>query len=84
MYGDAEVRVENGHLAVKFLPNPDLTGDLTHWQFDTFEIAWRHKFPWFSKGKVQFLLDEQGKVTEMKINVPNDDFWFYELEFKKK
>jgi CubicO group peptidase (beta-lactamase class C family) len=84
MYGDAEVKVENGRLAVKFLPNPDLTGDLTHWQFDTFEIAWRHKFPWFSKGKVQFLLDEQGKVTEMKINVPNDDFWFYELEFKKK
>jgi fumarate reductase subunit D len=23
-------------------------------------------------------------VTELKLDVPNDDFWFYELEFKRK
>jgi CubicO group peptidase (beta-lactamase class C family) len=84
MYGDVQVTVEGERLAVKFLPNPDLTGDLTHWHFDTFEVRWRKRFAFFGKGKVQFLLDEQGKVTEMKVNVPNDDFWFTELEFKKK
>jgi hypothetical protein len=84
MYGDAQVTVEGEHLAIKFLPNPDLTGDLSHWHFDTFEVQWRRRFPFFGKGKVQFLLDEQGKVIEMKVNVPNDDFWFTELEFKKK
>lgn len=57
---------------------------LTHWHFDTFEVQWRKRLPWFGKGKVQFHLDEQGKVTEMKVTVPNDDFWFTELEFKKK
>ncbi len=84
MYGDAQVTVEGGRLAIKFLPNPDLTGDLSHWHFDTFEIHWHKRFAFFGKGKVQFLMDEQGKVTEMKVNVPNDDFWFTELEFKKK
>ncbi len=84
MYGDAEVRMENGKLVLVFLANPDFTGDLTHWHFDTFEVKWRTAFPWFGKGKVQFLPDNAGRVTEMKVDVPNEDFWFDELEFKKK
>ena len=84
MYGDAEVKMENGNLVVVFLPNPELTGDLNHWHFDTFEVKWRTAFPWFGRGKVQFLLDNRGQVVEMKIDVPNEDFWFDELEFKKK
>ncbi len=84
MYGDATVSVENGHLVVRFLPNPDLVGDLKHWHFDTFVIEWRREFAWFNEGTVQFLLDPTGKVTELKIDVPNKDLWFYELEFKKK
>ncbi|MFB3906068.1 MAG: serine hydrolase [Acidobacteriota bacterium] len=84
MYGDAEVKVENGNLVLVFLPNRELTGDLTHWHFDTFEVKWRTAFPWFGKGKVQFLLDSIGQVVEMKVDVPNEDFWFDELEFKKK
>ncbi|RPI28648.1 MAG: serine hydrolase [Acidobacteria bacterium] len=84
MYGDAEIKVEDGRLVLAFLPNPELTGDLTHWHFDTFAVKWRTAFPWFGKGKVQFLLDDEGQVVEMKIDVPNEDFWFTELEFKKK
>jgi len=84
MYGDAEVKLENGNLVLVFLPNRELTGDLTHWHFDTFEVKWRSAFPWFGKGKVQFLLDNAGQVTELKVDVPNEDFWFDELEFKKK
>lgn len=84
MYGDARVSLENGALVLRFLPAPELTGELTHWHYDTFEVRWRRKFPWFDKGKVQFLLDAAGQVTEMKIDVPNEDFWFTELEFKRK
>lgn len=84
MYGDATVTVEGDHLVVAFIPNPDLVGDLTHRHFDTFVIEWRQDFAWFDEGTVQFLLDPNGDVVEMKIDVPNDDLWFYELEFKKK
>jgi len=84
MYGDAEVKIEDGRLVLVFLPNRELTGDLTHWHFDTFEVKWRNAFPWFGKGKVQFLLDNRAHVVEMKVDVPNEDFWFDELEFRKK
>jgi hypothetical protein len=33
---------------------------------------------------VQFLLDKMGEVVEMKVDVPNEDLWFTELEFKRK
>ena len=81
---DVVVRLEEGRLVLKLLPAPELEGDLTHWHLDTFEIQWRKKFPWFGKGKVQFLLDMDGKVTEFRMDVPNDDFWFHELEFKRR
>jgi hypothetical protein len=84
MYGQAEVRLENGKLVLTLLPNPDLVGDLSHWHYDTFVIEWRKKFPWFGSGKVQFVLDQNARVAEMKIDVPNEDFWFTELEFKKE
>ncbi len=84
MYGDATVAVEDGHLVVAFQPNPDLVGDLSHWHYDTFVIEWRKQFAWFDKGTVQFVMDASGEVVEMKIDVPNDDFWFTELEFKKR
>ena len=84
MYGDATVTVEGGRLVVSFRPNPDLVGDLSHWHYDTFVIEWRKQFAWFGKGTVQFLMDARGEVAEMKIDVPNEDLWFTELEFKKK
>jgi hypothetical protein len=46
--------------------------------------AWRHAFPWFGDGLVQFRLDDQGNVIDMRIDVPNDDFWFTELELKRR
>ncbi len=82
-YGDAEVKEENGTLVLRLLPNPEFVADLSHWHYDTFEIQWRKKFPWFGNGKVQFLMDVAGKVVEIKLDVPNEDFWFHELEFKR-
>lgn len=84
LYGDATVELEDGFLVLRMLPNPDLVGDLTHWHHDTFLIQWRHEFPWFDDGWAQFVLNRNGKVVEMKLDVPNEDFWFHELEFRKR
>jgi len=84
MYGDATVSSEDGHLVLRFLPNPELIADLTHLHHDTFLMEWRDAFAWFGAGAATFVLDAYGAVTEMKLDVPNDDFWFYELEMKKR
>ena len=84
MYGDAKVTEENGRLVVRLLPSPAYVGDLEHWHFDTFRIKWRESVVYpYPRGWVTFHLDHQGKVSEMKIDVPNPDFDFKELEFKR-
>jgi CubicO group peptidase (beta-lactamase class C family) len=81
LYGNATVAVEDGHLVVRLLPAAELVGDLRHLHYDTFVVEWRNRFPWFGRGTVQFILDRSGTPGEMKIDVPNGDFWFTELEF---
>ncbi|MBX7218836.1 MAG: serine hydrolase [Blastocatellia bacterium] len=83
MYGDATVTVENGKLAVKLLPSVHFTGDLEHWHYDTFRLTWRDTNYPFRKGFVTFILNAQGAVEEMKVDCPNNDFDFKELEFKR-
>jgi CubicO group peptidase (beta-lactamase class C family) len=85
MYGDATVTAEEGKLVLRFLPSPNFVGDLEHWHFDTFRVHWRDSVVYpFPRGFVTFTLNEGGRVNEMKIDVPNDDFDFKELEFKRK
>jgi hypothetical protein len=84
LYGEARVTLENGRLALRLLPNPDLVGDLTHWHFDTFALQWRRRFPWFGGGRAQFVLDQDVRITELKLDVPNDDFWFWEPRFLRR
>ena len=33
---------------------------------------------------MQFLLDAHGEIIEMKMDIPNEDFWFTELELRRK
>jgi CubicO group peptidase (beta-lactamase class C family) len=84
MYGDAEVRLEDGGLVLRLLPNPDLVADLEHRQHDSWVIEWRRPFPWFGKGVAQFVLGMDGEVDELRLNVPNQDLWFHELELEKR
>jgi hypothetical protein len=84
MYGDASVSLENGHLVLRLLPNPDLVADLEHLHYDTFIIRWRKEFAWFGKGTANFVMDAAGRIEEMKLSVPNDDFWFEELDMTRK
>jgi CubicO group peptidase (beta-lactamase class C family) len=84
MYGDATVSLEDGKLVLRILPNKDLVADLTHLHFDTFAINWRTESAWFGSGTAHFVMDSEGAFTEIKLDVPNDDLWFYELELKRK
>jgi CubicO group peptidase (beta-lactamase class C family) len=84
MYGEARVTEENGRLVLRLVPAPNFVGDLEHWQYDTFRVKWRESVSYpFPKGFVTFTLNAKGKVDEMKIDVPNPDFDFKELEFKR-
>lgn len=83
LYGEAKVSEENGKLVVRLVPAPNFVGDLEHWHYDTFRITWRNSNYPFPKGFVTFVLTAQGKVGELKLDVPNPDFDFTELEFKR-
>ncbi len=84
MYGDATVTKEGESMVLRLLPNKDLVADLKHLHYDTFVIEWRDEFAWFGNGTATFVMDAKGDIEEMKLDVPNDDLWFYELEFQKQ
>jgi len=82
MYGDAVVEVSEVQLTVQLVPTPIFIATLDHWHFDTFELTF-HGVPSLPSGFCTFVLGADGKVAEMKIDVPNPDFDFTELEFLK-
>ena len=84
MYGDATITEENGKLVLRLVPAPNFVADLEHWHYDTFIIKWRNSVSYnFPRGWVTFTIGGNGKTDELKINQPNNDFWFYELDFKR-
>jgi CubicO group peptidase (beta-lactamase class C family) len=86
LYGDVEVapgREDQGGLELYFKPTPLHDALLSHWHYDTFELTWQkqHMLP---PGKATFVLDAQGKVTELKIVVDNPDLDFTELKLVRQ
>ena len=80
---DVSVTLENGGLVLR-LPHGELVADLRHRQLETFLIDWRREWAWFEDGVATFVLDEAGKVVELKLNVPNQDIFFEELVLKRE
>jgi len=62
MYGEATVRAEGPKLVLRY---GTMTGDLEHWQHDTFRSRWRQRHQ--GKTLVTFDLDADSKVDEMKV-----------------
>lgn len=83
VYGSIEIKEINGELKAYFEHTPLFEGDMEHWHFDTFTIELK-KVPSLPKGKVQFILDENAKVKKLVVDIPNPDFDFTELDFKKE
>ena len=84
LYGAVDIAEENGHLVMRFSRSPNFVADLEHWHYDTFQIKWRPSVAYnFPRGFVTFTIDKDGKTDELKIDQPNNDFWFYELHPKR-
>jgi len=82
LYGDAEVYLQGDQLMVHLLPTDIFVGHLDHWQYNTWQIEFTG-VPSLPKGLVNFTINANGGVDEMIIDVPNPDFDFTELIFKK-
>jgi len=84
LYGAVNITEENGRLVMRFSHSPNFVADLEHWHYDTFQIKWRPSVAYnFPRGFVTFTIDKNGKTDELKIDQPNNDFWFYELHPKR-
>lgn len=84
MYGEVTVAEDNGHLVLRLGPAPSFVADLEHWQLDTFQIHWRPTVHYnFPRGFVTFTIDKNAKTDQLKIDQPNNDFWFYELDLHR-
>jgi CubicO group peptidase (beta-lactamase class C family) len=84
MYGDVTVTEEGGKLVLRLGPAPNFVADLEHWHLDTFQIHWRPSVHYnFPRGFVTFTIDKNGETDQLKIDQPNNDFWFYELDLHR-
>ena len=63
MYGKATVALEHNALILRY--GPAFTGDLAHWNFDTFRVTWRD--PRLGAGFVTFGLGAMGTVDHMNV-----------------
>jgi CubicO group peptidase (beta-lactamase class C family) len=73
-YGDVTLAEEQGHLVIRFVPAPAFTGDLEHWQYDTFRVHWRVRS--LPDAFVTFALRPDGTVdiARMAAVSPSTDF----------
>jgi CubicO group peptidase (beta-lactamase class C family) len=62
LYGDATIALEQGRLVLRFVHSPAFTGDLEHWQHDTFRTHWRT--PGLAEAYVTFHLNPDGSIAE--------------------
>jgi CubicO group peptidase (beta-lactamase class C family) len=74
LYGDASVAVEQGTLVLRFVHSPAFTGDLEHWQHDTFRTHWRAAN--LAEAYVTFHLNPDGSIAEFVMDAvsPLADF----------
>ena len=67
IYGDAEVTLEKGVLTLDPKAHPTVSGQLKHWQFDTFLCTWTD--PFWDQSMVYFELHDAGKVSTFRFTV---------------
>ncbi len=76
-YGDIAIALENGRLVMRFGHTPALTGDLEHWQHDTFIARWRDR-ELRADAYLTFALKPDGSVDQARMAAvsPETDFSF--------
>jgi len=84
LYGDVQVEAREGKLIMRMLPSSNMSASLTPWHGDVFAIQWDKRAAWFTGGLAQFGLSPLAEVLDLKLDVPNEDLWFDELDLKRK
>ncbi len=83
MLGAITISEANGKLQLDFEHAPDLSADLDHWHYDTFEIKWHNTHAWFDFGTIQFHFNNEREIVGFEFDVPNNDIFFHELKVRK-
>jgi CubicO group peptidase (beta-lactamase class C family) len=85
-YGDVSITLENGHLVMRMLHTPALTGDLEHWQHDTFVARWRDR-ELRADAYVTFALNPDNTIDQVRmrkfLNSTDFSFDFQDLLLKR-
>jgi CubicO group peptidase (beta-lactamase class C family) len=83
-YGAMSITNADGRLIMDFKQTPGMTGELTHWQYDTFRVTWRD--PLIEPAYVTFALDADGAIDRISMRAvsPLADFSFdyHDLDFR--
>ncbi len=79
-YGDVEIALENGKLVMRFSHTPALTGNLEHWQYDTFKAKWRDR-SLAADAFVTFALKPDGSIRQVNM-VPVSQLTDFSYDFQ--
>jgi CubicO group peptidase (beta-lactamase class C family) len=83
-YGPIAIALRDGRLTIDFKQTPGMTGELAHWQYDTFRAAWRD--PLIEPAYVTFALNAEGGIDRIALRAvsPLADFSFdyQDLDFR--
>ncbi|MEY3442135.1 MAG: Penicillin-binding protein 4*, partial [Bacteroidota bacterium] len=82
-YGDVKIEQVGAGLKFTMLPTKELfTGTMEHFHYDTWKVQFND--PYLPFALVSFELGPKGEVQGFKIDLPNGDFHFYQLDFRVK
>jgi hypothetical protein len=75
-YGPIRVAHRDGRLTLEFSQTPGMSGELTHWQYDTFRVDWRDTL--IEPAYVTFALNADGSIDRIRMRAvsPLADFSF--------
>jgi CubicO group peptidase (beta-lactamase class C family) len=79
-YGDIAFSMEQNGLVMRFSHSPALTGDLEHWQYDTFKARWRDR-SLAADAFVTFALNPDGSINQVKM-VPVSPLTDFSYDFQ--
>ena len=65
-YGPINIALEEGNLVMRFSHTTALTGDMEHWQYDTFKVRWRDR-SLDADAFVTFSLNAEGGIKEVTM-----------------
>jgi CubicO group peptidase (beta-lactamase class C family) len=83
-YGPIAIEHRDGRLTMDFKQTPGMTGELTHWQYDTFRASWRDSL--IEPAYVTFALQPDGGIDRISMRAvsPLADFSldYQDLDFR--